>query len=236
MPSIQIIDYTQALKLITKFPVSIQPKLKDIVETLHDAWQSCHVTPELGLIRGDVEADAFELPGSFDMVFILGNVTVGKFIRDTGPSDYSLLAVSGDVKADAVISLCSMVVGGSVQARCVYANSLNDGQLQVGGDINADELFIETGQYTQCGGRLQSPLIISTHNEIHAADGIHGQYFEHSDKDFLHYFLDELVESKPEIDFDGTTWVTTGKIVHSINDDALVAALQTSQKALKASI
>jgi hypothetical protein len=236
MIAIETIAYAQAIKLIEQFPAPIQAELKDILNHLNATYEQISAAPEIGVIRSDINCDVFELPGSFDIVLILGHAIVETFIRDTGPSDYSLLAISGNVKADAVINLCSMVVGGDIQTRCVYANSLNDGQLQVGGNINADELFIEAGQYTQCGGRLQSPLIISTHNKIEAAAGIHGQYFEHSDEDFLYYFLDELIESKPEIDFDGTTWVNTGKLIQSINDHALVAALQTGQKVLKHSL
>jgi hypothetical protein len=233
MIAIETIVYAQAIKFIEHFPVSIQAELKDILDHLNTTYEQISATPEIGVIHGDINCDVFELPGSFDIVLILGNVTVKSFIRDTGPSDYSLLAISGDVKADAVISLCSMAVGGNIQARCVYANSLNDGQLVVAGNILATQLFLETGQLTQCTGRLQAPLIISTHNEIHAADGIQGQYFKHSEDDFLHYFLDELIESNPEMLFNGSIWAETGKINRYIETDALVAALQANQPVLK---
>jgi hypothetical protein len=233
MISTETITYAQATKLAEQFPVSVQAELKAILDHLNVTYAQISATPEIGVIRGDINCAVFELPGSFDIVFILGNASVDSFIRDTGPSDYSLLAISGGIKADAVISLCSLLVGGTIKARCVYANSLNDGQLVVGGDILASQLFLETGQFTQCLGRLQAPLTISTHNEIHAQLGIDGHYFANGENDFLHYFLDELVESSPEILFNGSTWAESEKINRYIETDALVAALQASQPVLK---
>jgi hypothetical protein len=233
MITIETIIYAQAIKFIDYFPVSIQADLKDILDHLNANFEQLSAKPEIGVIHGDVNCDVFELPSSFDIVLVLGNVTVKSFVQDTGPSDYSLLAISYDVIADAVISLCSMVVGGNIQARCVYGNSLNDGQLVVAGNISAAQLFLETGQLTQCTGRLQAPLIISTHNEIHAADGIQGLYFNHTEDDFLHYFLDELIESKPEIIFNGSVWTETGKIHRYIDTDALLTTLQASNPVLR---
>jgi hypothetical protein len=233
MIAIETISYAQALKLTHQFPAPIQAEVKDILNHLNATYEQISSVPEIGVIRGDINCDVFELPGSFDIVFILGNAKIKTFIRDTGPSDYSLLAISGDVTADTIISLCSMVVGGIIRARCVYANSLNDGQLLVGENILATQMFLETGQFTQCMGSLQAPLIISTHNEIHAQAGIHGQYFKHSEDDFLHLFLDEMIESSPDIEFDGSTWAETGKINRYLGTDALIAALQASQPVLK---
>jgi hypothetical protein len=233
MIAIETISYAQALKLVNQFPAQIQAEVKDILDHLNATYELISSVPEIGVIRGDVNGDVFELPGSFDIVFILGNAKIKTFIRDTGPSDYSLLAISGNVAADALISLCSMVVGGTIKARCVYASSSNHGQLLVGGNIVATQLFFEEGQFTQCKGSLEAPLIISTHNEIHAQAGIHGKYFKHSEDDFLHYFLDEFIESSPEMLFNGSTWAKTGNINHGIATDALVAALHGSKPVLK---
>jgi hypothetical protein len=270
MIAVETITYTQALKLIDHFPVSIQAELTAILDHLNDAYARINSAPdmvelmdqlpadiqaeykkvsdhfnaaheqtdsalEIGVIRGDVNVDMFELPGSFDIVFIIGNTSVKTFICDAGPSDFSLLAISGNVAADAVISLCSMVVGGTIQTRCIYANSLNDGQLLVGENILAAQLFLESGQFTQCMGSLQAPLIISTHNEVRANQGMQGNYYGEGSELYLKFFLDTMITTCPEMAWDGNGWRATGAIERYINSDALLAALKNGENILNAS-
>nr|WP_313412806.1 hypothetical protein [Stenotrophomonas geniculata] len=133
--------------------------------------------------------------------------------------------VDGDLIADGTLilndlseTLCVIVLGslrarnldcggwvfvrGELECDHLYACSLNDGILSVGGNITV-QTFLETGTYTQVAGHLTASYLGSTHNSIDVEGKVNCLGFERrSDSDYLCEWIDPVLLEADDSDGD----------------------------------
>jgi hypothetical protein len=204
------------------------------LEHVLDHCREHDIEPVLYGHMGDWQESAFTMPDDADAVLITGDMLCGRYVDDRALSENTLLLVTGNLKATALISGAAFVVAGQVNVDFVYVSSGNDFQLFVGGNLSASKAVIEDGQNIVCAGIIASPLIISLHNEISAAQIICRLHVEHS-VNVEEYFLADVLEFAEETHWDGEalTLNKTGKIVASLNANSLIERICTGLDVLR---
>ena len=122
--------------------------------------------------RGDLVVDSLVVS---PVTVIDGNAVTSEIAYDY---DVGLLVVTGNLTCDHIGRLAfDVVVGGSLYAKTICANTLNSYGLYVGGDIRCD-VFAEFGCYTEVQGKIHCARVLSLMNEVVAKGGIDGALFQ----------------------------------------------------------
>jgi hypothetical protein len=130
--------------------------------------------PEFGGEESDSRVTVYDgdlrIDGDFsvgpDPVLVLGSLEVTGWLSDGTDADATILVVTGSVKADRVMLWSKVSIGEDLDVKTlVYANSLNDYSLYVGGNLRAGAL-VEEGTYCEIAGAVESPLVLSVQNAI----------------------------------------------------------------------
>ncbi len=133
--------------------------------------------PEIFLHEGDYVTETLE-PTS-DMLIITGNVQLSKYLKSAHFHDNGTIIILGSLVSEVAIITGSLIVGGGMNVRHIYASSGNDCGLVVGGNLLALSI-LETGQYIKAYGAIFADTIISTHNSVEADGGVNAkQIFLH---------------------------------------------------------
>lgn len=163
----------------------------------------------------------FVMPRDADVVLIVGDVVCERYLDDRAPSENTLLLIAGNVQTSALVSCAACVIAGNAVLEYMYVASGNDYQLVLGGDLSVSKAIIENGQNIVCAGIIKSPLIVSYHNEITAAQVISKRYLEYEINNG-DIFIDELLQSEKTLEWSGEVWLPTGQPYLSLKDDLLV--------------
>ena len=119
--------------------------------------------PDIRLHSGDLVIDRLDV--ECDLLIVDGNVMVRGALVSNHSHDAGAIVALGHVKTQSAIVLGGLIVRGNLDAEHVYANSLNDCALIVGGNAQMQSLA-EFGSYVEIHGDLTCAVAISTHNKI----------------------------------------------------------------------
>ena len=149
----------------TELLEALHPKLADRVDFDAAEFGGEESDSRVTVYESDVRIDGDFSVGP-DPVIILGSLEVTGWLSDGTDADATLLIVCGSVKADRVMLWSKVLIGEDLDVKTlVYANSLNDYSLYVGGNLRAGAL-VEEGTYCEIGGNVESPLVLSVQNAI----------------------------------------------------------------------
>jgi hypothetical protein len=191
------------------------------LEHVLEIYQSANSEPVLYCHVGSWMESCLVMPDDADVVLIIGDVFCERYLDDRALSENSLLVITGNVQAAALISCAACVIGGNAALDYVYAASGNNFQLVVGGDLSVGQAIIENGQNIVCAGDIKAPFIVSNHNEITANQIICPRYLEGGAND-SDVFIDELLQSTTSLEWNGVTWLPADKPFLALMDEPLI--------------
>jgi hypothetical protein len=144
-------------------------ELAEAIDLMDDQWGGDDEDSRVVVYDGNVRIDGDFAVGP-EPTIVLGSLEVTGWLSDVNEADVSLLAVSGNVKADRALFLSQVNIMGDLKVKTlIYANSLNDFSLEVGGDLVAAGL-VEEGSFCWIGSEVKSPLVLSMQNAIVQGD------------------------------------------------------------------
>ncbi|WP_313245899.1 hypothetical protein [Stenotrophomonas rhizophila] len=120
------------------------------------------------------------------------------------PDEWPGVIILGSLKARNFICGGWVVVRDNVECEHVYACSLNDGGLTIGGHFKVDS-FLETGHHVKVCGDLEARFIATIQNEIDVEGDVRCTNFQYrEDRDHLRSWVDaELLERHQATGDDG---------------------------------
>ncbi|WP_171954590.1 hypothetical protein [Stenotrophomonas geniculata] len=125
-----------------------------------------------------------------DCVIVDGDLIVDGTLILNDLSERLCVIVLGSLNARNLDCGGWVFVRDELKCEHLYACSLNDGILAVGGDLTV-QTFLETGTYTQVAGHLTASYLGSTHNSIEVKGKVNCPGFERrSDSDYLCEWID----------------------------------------------
>lgn len=100
------------------------------------------------------------------VVLVSGDLLVRGCLSDAARHDSTLLIVLGDVEVESAMFYSSVAIAGSLRAKgLVYANSLCDFAVRIGGDVQVAAL-IEEGSFIEIAGALAADHVLSMTHTI----------------------------------------------------------------------
>lgn len=125
-----------------------------------------------------------------DCVIVDGDLIVDGTLILNDLSETLCVIVLGSLRARNLDCGGWVFVRDELECDHLYACSLNDGILSVGGNMTV-QTFLETGTYTQVAGRLTASCVGSTHNCIEVEGEVNCPGFDRrSESDYLCQWID----------------------------------------------
>jgi hypothetical protein len=157
--------------------------------------------------------DGAELRGSWsndeevDCLIVMGDLTVDGTLSLNWPEESPGVIVLGSLRTRNFVCGGRIVVRDDVECEHVYACSLNDGALTIGGSLTVRS-FIETGHYMEVKGDFDASFVATLHNEIDVGGEIRCAGFQsRSDRDRLPEWVDAaLLEHSQTEDDNGAAY------------------------------
>lgn len=188
--------------------------------------------PDIQLLSGNRRYATFAPEA--DIVVVDGDLHVDGLLESNHSHDSGMLIVLGELTAGNTVCRGGMFISGGCALNHLYANSTNDCEMVVGGDL-VTQSVLEYGQHIEVHGMIRAQLVISAQNDV----DVHGrrQVIRWCDRsmprpNLLRYLRPELVE----------THEYTGGAVNDIepgvthytypNEDALLALLRSGASPL----
>ncbi|WP_329893338.1 hypothetical protein [Stenotrophomonas sp. SMYL20] len=125
-----------------------------------------------------------------DCLIIEGDLNVGGTLHLNDLDELRCVVVLGSVTTENFICGGWVFVRDNLTCKHIYASSLNDGGLFVGGNVQVDTL-LETGQYVHVAGNFEASYLATVQNEIEVDGEVRCPNFAlRSDRDRLPLWVD----------------------------------------------
>ena len=154
----EVIDISQALSRLDAIGGEVAQEIKSWLQ--EDQYEDC----EVDWYEGDLRVERF-IAGPH-LVVVNGDLIADGLVEDGHETDAPFLAVMGAFEAEHFCTCGLTIIGTNALIRgLLYANSLNDFSLEVGGDLTSKAL-IEGGHFCKIGGRINCQFTVRTQNQI----------------------------------------------------------------------
>ncbi len=140
-------------------------------------------------------------------LIVTGDLNVEGTLVLNWPEEWPGVIILGSLKARNFICGGWVVVRDNVECDHVYACSLNDGGLTIGGNVKVTSV-LEGGHYVKVHGDLEARFVATIHNEIDVDGEVRCTGFQYrEDRDYLPNWVDsELLEQRQATGDDGVPY------------------------------